>query len=166
MDTTEIRALIISQCGEDAIVGEVSLASPPCFIVPASKLVTIAQLLHTHESTYFDSLACITGVDNGPAQNTMEVIYHLYSIPFNLHLALKVIVTRNAEGEALPEIPTLTSIWKGANWHEREAYDLLGINFVGHPDLRRILLPADWEGHPLRKDYEHQAYYHGIKVEY
>jgi NADH-quinone oxidoreductase subunit C len=79
---------------------------------------------------------------------------------------LKVVVPRNIEGQAIPQIPTVSSIWKTADWHEREAFDLMGIEFVGHPDLRRILLPEDWVGHPLRKDYQVQDYYHGIQVKY
>jgi NADH-quinone oxidoreductase subunit C len=104
-------------------------------------------------------LACITGIDSGAEQ--LEVVYSLYSIPNNVHLQLKVAVSK-----ATPKVPSLCSLWAGANWHEREAYDLLGIEFEGHPDLRRILLPGDWEGHPLRKDYKAQDYYHGIKVAY
>jgi NADH-quinone oxidoreductase subunit C len=116
---------------------------------------------------YFDSLSCITGMDNGPQAGTMEVIYNLYSIPYDLHLMLKVRLERpKTANDPLPEVPSLTGIWKSADWMERETYDLLGIRFSGHPDLRRILLPADWEGYPLRKDYELQEYYHGIKVRY
>lgn len=91
----------------------------------------------------------------------MEVVYHLYSIPFNKALAVKIIVPRDH-----PEVPSVAHIWRTANWHEREAFDLLGIHFAGHPDLRRILLPADWEGHPLRKDYQEQSTYRGISVKY
>jgi len=94
------------------------------------------------------------------------VIYHLNSIPFEHSFVLKVEVTRNKEDEPLPQVFSLTPIWKTADWHEREAYDLVGIDFIGHPDLRRILLPADWQGHPLRKDYKEQEFYHGIKVKY
>ena len=106
-------------------------------------------------------LSCVTGVDNGPDVGTMEVIYNLYSIPFNHHLMIKVMLPRE-----LPVIESVSHIWKTAEWHEREVYDLFGIKFNNHPDLRRILLPADWEGFPLRKDYKHQDYYRGIRVEY
>ena len=91
----------------------------------------------------------------------MEVIYHLYSIPYDLHLALSVELSRKQ-----PTVDSVTAIWRGANWHEREAYDLLGIQFNNHPDLRRILLPEDWDGFPLRKDYQEQENYHDIKVKY
>ena len=106
-------------------------------------------------------LSSITGIDNGPEDNTMEVIYNLYSIPFDLHLMVKIKIDRESA-----IVPTVSDIWKTANWHEREIFDLLGIRFEGHPDLRRILLPNDWEGHPLRKDDILQEQYHGIKVDY
>jgi NADH-quinone oxidoreductase subunit C len=106
-------------------------------------------------------LSCVTGIDNGPETNTMEVAYNLYSIPFNNHLMIKATLPRDN-----PQVETVSTIWKTADWHEREAFDLFGIIFLNHPDLRRILLPADWEGHPLRKDYRHQEYYRNIKVEY
>jgi NADH-quinone oxidoreductase subunit C len=100
-------------------------------------------------------------VDNGVESGTMEVIYHLYSIPFNQSLALKVILSREN-----PELESVTSVWKTANWLEREVYDMFGITFHNHPDLRRILMPADWKGYPLRKDYKHEEYYRGIKIDY
>jgi NADH-quinone oxidoreductase subunit C len=106
-------------------------------------------------------LSCLTVVDNGPESGTIEVIYNLYSIPFNHHLTLKVAVNRE-----LPEVDSVEDIWKTANWHEREGYDMFGVTFKGHPDLRRILMPGDWEGFPLRKDYKHQEYYRDIKIEY
>ena len=129
--------------------------------VGVQDLVNVCAELHQNASTYFDLLSCVTGIDNGPAANTMEVIYNLYSIPYDNHLTIKVVLPRER-----PEIETVSHIWKTANWHERETFDLFGIHFKGHPDLRRILLPADWEGFPLRKDYKHQDYYRGIKVEY
>jgi NADH-quinone oxidoreductase subunit C len=135
--------------------------SPPAIKVSSDKLVEVCRELHTNPQTYFDMLSCLTGLDNGPQTGTMEVIYNLYSIPFNLHLMVKVTIPREK-----PRIDSVASIWRTADWHEREAYDMYGIIFNNHPDLRRILLPADWEGYPLRKDYKQQEYYRNIKVEY
>jgi NADH-quinone oxidoreductase subunit C len=106
-------------------------------------------------------LSCVTGIDNGPEAGTMEVIYNLYSIPFNRSLMLKVILPRDQA-----EMESVCGVWKGANWLEREVYDMFGIHFKNHPDLRRILMPADWEGYPLRKDYQHQELYRDIQVKY
>jgi NADH-quinone oxidoreductase subunit C len=89
------------------------------------------------------------------------VAYNLYSIPYDLHLMIKITVPRDNA-----EVDSLCEIWKTANWHEREVYDMFGLTFKNHPDLRRILLPADWEGYPLRKDYKVQDYYKGIKTDY
>lgn len=136
-------------------------ATPAALYVQASRIHAVCTLLHENEKTYFDQLSCLSGIDNGPEAGTMEVVYNLYSIPFNNHLMLKVILDRSN-----PEIHTVSDIWRTANWHERETYDLFGINFLNHPDLRRILLPKDWVGHPLRKDYEEQAEYHGMNVKY
>ncbi len=129
--------------------------------VPADKLVAICDLLWRNPQTYFDSLSCLTAIDLGPESGQMEVIYTLYSIPFHVTLLLRVVVDRQQ-----PEVPSLTGIWKTADWHEREAFDLLGVQFLGHPNLTRILLPADWQGHPLRKDYVEQERYHGIQVKF
>lgn len=127
--------------------------------IDAGDLKEACVLLHQHPSVFFDMLSCITAIDNGAEAGTIDVVYNLYSIPFNVHFALKVTVQRDKA-----VLDSVESIWKTANWHEREAYDMFGITFAGHPDLRRILLPADWEGHPLRKDYKQQEYYRGVKV--
>jgi NADH-quinone oxidoreductase subunit C len=137
----------------------------PFVVLRSKNLIKVCQSLHEYPTFFFDSLSCISAVDNGVAsENRFEVLYHLYSLLNEELFIIKVFAEENNEG--VPSIPSLTSIWKTADWHEREAYDLMGIDFVGHPDLRRILLPADWEGHPLRKDYEAQEIYHGIKVKY
>jgi NADH-quinone oxidoreductase subunit C len=136
-------------------------ATPKAIIVPSSEILKVCSELHQNKATYFDMLSCLTGIDNGVTSNTMEVVYNLYSIPFNHHLMLKVVVPREK-----PEVDSVSSIWRSANWYEREAFDMYGINFKGHPDLRRILMPADWEGHPLRKDYKHQEFYRDVKVQY
>jgi NADH-quinone oxidoreductase subunit C len=150
---------IISNIDKSAVV--VPNAVPTTVIVDANKLIEISNQLHTSPQTYFDQLSCVTGIDNGPDSKAMEVIYHLYSIPFNLSLALKVILPRDN-----PTVPTLSSIWKSANWLERETFDMYGIIFEGHPDLRRILMPADWEVYPLRKDYKEQDTYRDVQVKY
>jgi NADH-quinone oxidoreductase subunit C len=136
-------------------------ASPKAVKVHASDILAVCNELYRNPGTYFDMLSCLTGLDNGPQAGTMEVIYNLYSIPFNLHLMVKVTLPRDQ-----PMVDSVTSIWRTADWHEREAFDMYGITFRNHPDLRRILMPADWEGYPLRKDYKHQEYYRNIKVEY
>lgn len=146
---------------ESVITNIDEASSPKAIFIDASSLFSVMNLLHDNENLYFDSLSCLTGLDNGEEAGTMEVIYNLYSIPFDHHLMVKVIVNR-----ANPVLPTITSIWKTADWQEREAYDMLGIKFEDHPDLRRILMPADWDGYPLRKDYKEQEYYRGIKVDY
>ncbi|RAV98395.1 NADH-quinone oxidoreductase subunit C [Pseudochryseolinea flava] len=136
-------------------------ARPHAIILAAEDLLAVCEILQRNPATYFDMLSCITGIDNGAEANTMEVVYNLYSIPFNLHLMLKVVLPREN-----PRVESVSGIWKTADWLEREVFDMYGIQFLNHPDLRRILMPADWEGYPLRKDYKHQDYYRNIKVEY
>ncbi|MEY3416639.1 MAG: hypothetical protein RL060_750 [Bacteroidota bacterium] len=159
------KNIIIAKFGTAAIVQENTADIQPSLVVKTALITAICQELFENPASYIDYLSCITGIDNGVEKGTIEVIYHLYSIPFNKHLILKVFEPRG-DAAALPVVPSVTSVWQSANWHEREAYDLLGIHFEGHPDLRRILMPNDWEGYPLRKDYQEQATYHGIKVAY
>ncbi len=154
---TTIQEIIVATLGDTAI----EQANEQYIQIAPEKLPAVCQLLHTHEACYFDMLSCLTGLDNGTTQQTMEVVYHLYSIPYEHKLTLKVVVPREN-----PVVPSVSHLWKTADWHEREAFDLLGIVFSNHPNLRRILLPEDWEGHPLRKDYQAQEYYHGIQVKY
>ncbi len=138
----------------------------PVLSIPANQIAAVCQFLHGHDQLYFDYLACITAIDNGPGAATMEVIYNLTSIPYGHDLTLKIVFPRNTADQSLPTVPTVSHIWRTADWHEREAFDLFGIHFTDHPDLRRILLPEDWQGHPLRKDYTVQDRYHGIYVNY
>lgn len=156
----DILALVKEACrhGEPTVDTE---ASPKAIKINKDDLVAVCSTLIQHPATYFDMLSCITAIDNGVAAATFEIAYNLYSIPYNLHLMLKITLPRDNA-----EVNSIGTIWKTAEWHEREAFDMYGINFIGHPDLRRILMPADWEGHPLRKDYKHQEYYRNVKVEY
>lgn len=163
MTFQEIQQLISNQFGDIAIANTQN--PQPYLIVPAEHIADICQFLKTDERLFFDLLACISAVDNGPAAGTMEVVYNLTSIPYNHNLMLKVVVKRNTGDEPLPTVPSLAAIWRTADWHEREAFDLMGIRFAGHPDLRRILMPTDWTGHPLRKDYTDPDRYHGIRTQ-
>ncbi|MCS5551344.1 MAG: NADH-quinone oxidoreductase subunit C [Gammaproteobacteria bacterium] len=117
----------------------------------------IAKWLKSDEKLYFDSLQCNTGIDLG--EGVLESRYNLHSMK-HLH---KVEIRIKISAEK-PDIPSVEQVWRVADWFERETYDMFGINFIGHRDLRRILLPDDWEGWPLRKDYEEQETYHGIVV--
>jgi NADH-quinone oxidoreductase subunit C len=155
----EILALVKGRCTHSDPVADKS-STPGAIRIHADDLLPVMQEMQKHPSLYFDVLSCVTGIDNG-ATADMEVAYNLYSIPFNHALMIKVSVDR-----ANPRIESVSHFWRSANWLEREIFDMFGIVFLNHPDMRRILMPADWEGHPLRKDYKHQAYYRDIKVEY
>jgi NADH-quinone oxidoreductase subunit C len=114
--------------------------------IAASKISSVCGFLKYDRQ--FVRLSSVTAVDRYPAEPRFEVVYHLHSVAANQRVRLKCRL-----GGAEPAIESVTSVWRGANWYEREAFDLFGIRFLNHPDLRRILLPDDWEGHPLRKDY-------------
>ena len=135
----------------------------PILLIPSSHLLEICQFLKEDKDLFFDYLASITAIDNGPDKGNIDVLYHLTSIPYQRNCILKVRIPREIENTTLPSV---SKIWQTANWHEREAFDLVGVVFEGHPDLRRILLPSDWVGHPLRKDYQEEELYHGIKVKF
>ena len=137
-----------------------AMMTPKGVKIHAGDLRTVCTELYRNPELYFDMLSCLTAIDNGPATGTVEVVYNLYSIPFNHQVALKVVLPRDGA-----EVDSVQDIWKTANWHEREAWDMFGISFKGHPDLRRILMPADWDGHPLRKDYKQQESYRGVKLD-
>ncbi|MBX3243529.1 MAG: NADH-quinone oxidoreductase subunit C [Acidobacteria bacterium] len=130
---------------KDAL-GEVTIT------VPREAISDICVFLK--EDQAFDMLADLCGSDRGPEDDPrFEVNYHLFSTHHYSRLRLKVLLS---EDDAT--VPTVTNIWKTANWHERETYDLVGVIFDGHPDLRRILLPSDFDGHALRKDYPLRGY--------
>lgn len=162
----EIAAVIVEQLGEEVLLKAEGGVIQPYLELNPQYLPDVCRFLFQDPELYFDFLSCITGIDNGPEAGSMEVIYHLSSIPYGHRLVLKVTIPREGKNSELPSVPTVSGIWRTADWHEREVYDLLGIQFDGHSDMRRILLPADWEGYPLRKDYQEQEYYHGIKVKY
>jgi NADH-quinone oxidoreductase subunit C len=121
--------------------------------VEQSNLREACVLLKEDPACPFNFLSDITCVDWYPSEPRFEVIYHLLSIPHKERVRLKVKLNSSA-----PAVESLTSVWPGANYFEREVFDLFGVRFTGHPYLRRILMPEDWEGHPLRKDYPVEGY--------
>ena len=164
MSFDEIKELLQSKFGAESIIkGETTWLQSTLVIQP-DKIAEVCLELRDNPKAYFDLLECLSGVDYGLEENMFGVVYHLASIPYKTRLTLKVIKYHDRTRESLPSFPSVSSVWRTAEWHEREAYDLIGINFENHPDLRRILLPDDWEGYPLRKDYKAQEYYQGIKV--
>ncbi|HEV2863764.1 MAG TPA: NADH-quinone oxidoreductase subunit C [Pyrinomonadaceae bacterium] len=123
-------------------------------VVPRAAIAEVCAHLKAAPGFEFDMLADITGVDRGPEEEPrFEVNYHLFSTRRYHRLRLKVLLDQEDT-----RVPTVTSVWRTANWHERETFDMFGVVFDGHPDLRRILLPDDWQGHALRKDFPLRGY--------
>lgn len=172
---TDLYDLLAANLPAERIVASDLEAADPWIQLDPAAWQSAAELLATHEALYFDLCESLAGVDLGPKENRMGVVVHLSSIPHGHRLVLKCFVDRHPLDEEgnpdaslpeLPSIPSLSGIWRAADWHEREAYDLFGILFEGHPDLRRMFLPPDWEGFPLRKDYSTPEEYHSIQVDY
>lgn len=158
-----------------AVTGGDPRAIDPWVKVVPDRLRETCLALRDDPDLRFQMLHCITVVDYfepDPKKAAkagwtphLELIYHLSSLAHRHRLVLKVDLPRWKDGVAgeLPEVPTLSDVWRTAEWHEREVYDLSGVRFLGHPDLRRILCPRDWVGHPLRKDYQMPLEYRGIR---
>jgi NADH-quinone oxidoreductase subunit C len=174
MSGTAFLERLKKQFGE-AITGANLSALDPWVEVSPGGLLAVCKYLRDEPDLRFDMLNCVSGVDylevdakkaaKNDWQPRIEVVYHLSSLAKKTSLVLKVILPRwqfDQPGE-LPQVPSVSGIWSTANWHEREVFDLIGIRFTGHPDMRRILCPEDWVGHPLRKDYEMPLEYHGIR---
>lgn len=147
MDLDELSNKIKEKFPE-AILNTYSFREEDTIVLRAEDLLGICRYLRDDPQLSFNYLTDLCGVDYFPREPRFEVVYHLCSLNTRRRLRLKVPLL-----EACPKLSSVTPLWKGAEWLEREVYDLLGITFVGHPDLRRILLPPDWQGHPLRKDY-------------
>ncbi|MCA9037470.1 MAG: NADH-quinone oxidoreductase subunit C [Planctomycetaceae bacterium] len=175
MDIQSIHQLLSERFGESVVGSSVHEAIDPWIQVSAENLVEVAQFLRDDERLQFNHLNDLCGVDYfepDPKKSAkfghephVEVVYQLQSVPKGHRLKIKVCVERWKSGTPgdLPVVPSVSSVWGIANWHEREAYDLVGITFDGHPNLRRILCPEDWVGHALRKDYEFPHEYHGVR---
>jgi len=175
MDTPAILEKLEGRFGQ-GIVGSDLEAIDPWIEIAAERLPEVCRYLRDEPDLRFNLLNCISGVDyfqpdpkkaaKTEWQPHMEVVYHLSSLIHKHRLVLKVCLPRWQDDTPgrLPQVPTVTGVWSTANWHEREVFDLCGVQFAGHPDLRRILCPEDWVGHPLRKDYQMPTEYHGLRV--
>ena len=132
-------------------------------VTPAA-IQDVCRFLRDEPGLEFRELMNLSGVDNldekDATKSSYELVYHLHSMKHRHRATLKVVLPR----EDGVSVPTISGLWPMADWAEREVWDLFGVRFEGHPDLRRILLPDDWQGHPLRKDYKDPEDYHGIKV--
>ncbi len=175
MDTQAILERLDERFAQQ-IVGSNLEAVDPWVEVTPDGLPEVCRYLRDEPDLRFNLLNCISGVDYfqpDPKKAAkvdwephLEVVYHLSSLTHKHRLVLKVRLPRwkdDVEGQ-LPGVPTVSHVWSTADWHEREVFDLCGVRFLGHPDLRRILCPEDWEGHPLRKDYQMPSEYHGIRT--
>jgi NADH-quinone oxidoreductase subunit C len=157
MESTAIQKKLEGEFG--AVVGPVNEGRIESWIeVDADKIDAVCERLRDDPELAFDGLMNMTGCDY-PDKGHIQIVYSLMSYEHGHELTLKV----NAERDA-PAVNTVEYVWPAANWLEREVYDLLGVDFVGHSDLRRILLPDDWIGYPLRKDYVEAPDYHGIST--
>ena len=159
----------------ERIVGSNLEAMDPWVEVLPEALRDVCFYLKRDADLSFDMLNCISAVDylhtdakkaaKAGWEPHIDLVYHLSSISKKHTLVLKVTLPRWKDGVegSLPQVPSVNDVWRTADWHEREVFDLSGIEFTGHPDLRRILCPEDWVGYPLRKDYEMPLEYHGIR---
>jgi NADH-quinone oxidoreductase subunit C len=157
MTPEEIQQSLAAKFGD--AVGPLQPANQdPWVEVKPASVVEVCAFLKSDPKLRFDCLMNLSAVD-WPKQNQIHVIYHLFSYEKRHAFILKVKLDR-----AAPSVPSVEPVWRSADWLEREQYDLLGVTFEGHPDLRRIMLPDDWVGHPLRKDYVEEAQYHQIST--
>lgn len=155
----EIHDVLKASFGEAVLDAKLDGVIDPWIVIAPGRIKEVARFLRDDERMLFDSLMLLTGMDY--TKSRLGVVYHLHSMKWNHKIVLKTDVTVDQ-----PHVQSVESIWKTANWQEREAFDMYGVIFDGHPDLRRILMPDDWEGYPLRKDYQVPEFYNGMKVPY
>ena len=161
MTPKEIYEALTAHFGETVLAFDNEMAGEPNIRIAPSAIAEVCEYLAETDTLAFDSLMCLSGVDLSAKDEDLAVVYHLYAMKHRHSVVLKATVPKTN-----PHLPSVSHIWKTANWHEREAYDLYGIFFQGHNDLRRILLPDDWDGYPLRKDYTEPEIYRGMRVPY
>lgn len=159
MTPQEIHDGLKARFGDAILDFKADAVTEPWIRIAPDRMKEVGLFLRDTPELQFDYLMCLSGIDNN--DGTLGTVYHLYSLVKKHRVVLKATVTKNN-----PQTQSVESVWKAANWHERESFDLLGIIYTEHPDLRRILCPYDWEGHPLRKDYKLPEFYNGMKVPY
>jgi NADH-quinone oxidoreductase subunit C len=156
-ESSSQNADVVAEClrvwNAKAVAEVIEFRGETTIVVPRELLRGAAERCREDAKLKFDLLTDATCVDRYPVEPRFELNYHLVSIPRRDKVRLRVLI-----GGQDPVVDTLVPVWPGANWLEREIFDLFGIRFNGHPDLRRILLPDDWEGHPLRRDYPVEGY--------
>jgi NADH-quinone oxidoreductase subunit C len=155
MNPQEIAALLTEKFGSQILESKPDAINPWSAVEP-SAILAICQFIRSEERLEMDHLELLGGADY---KDRMEVVYIVYSMKFHHRYTLKCRLTRET-----PKVQSVESVWAVANWHEREAFDMFGIVFEGHSDLRRILCPDDWEGYPLRKDYKFPKNYRDMPV--
>jgi NADH-quinone oxidoreductase subunit C len=133
----------------DDVVEVVTFRGDTTVVVKPEHIVEICRTLKDDHAAGFKYLSMIAGLDHLPASPRFGLVYNLYAHKNHSRITLKTFL----KDDQAPVIDSVTSVWATANWHEREVYDMMGIRFNGHPDLRRLLMPGDWVGHPQRKDY-------------
>lgn len=157
MDITEIHQALVSHFGDEVIRGLTAVEEgirDPFLTVAGDEIDRVGLFCRVEPGLAFDFCQSITGLDTG---ETVTCVYHLYS-----YRHLHTLVLKTTTPRAEPVLPSCVSVWPAVDWYEREVYDLFGVRFEGHPDLRRLLLPEDWVGHPGLKDYVEQPTYRGI----
>ncbi|MBC8479712.1 MAG: NADH-quinone oxidoreductase subunit C [FCB group bacterium] len=154
MDFKNIKKVLDLRCPDCAVAGE----EEQVFFVQPENWTAVAHVLQKDEDLTFDSLMCLTGYHKAD-DDVLGVAYNFHSMSKLHKVEIRIEVPVSS-----PEIPSVATRWRAADWHEREAFDMYGIIFTDHPDLKRILLPDDWAGYPLRKNYETPDYYHGMPI--
>ncbi len=173
--TEEIFEILKNNFADDVIELVEDLPTEKFIKVEPLSIKKISNFLRTEDGLKFDTLMCLSGVDEADGEKvkddnkneiiqggSLSVYYHLDSVELKQKVTIKVETPRDN-----PEVESVENVWKCADWHEREAYDMYGIKFLNHPNLERILMPYDWDaGYPLRKDYQNPEFYKGMKVPY
>ena len=159
MDFPGILEYLNNSLGKDFLIIDEELP-PETVKVSAQNWNRLASFLREDELLFFDAMMCITGIDEGIESEYLAVMYNHHSMKYKHKIEVYIQISKSE-----PKVPSVEQIWRIADWFEREIYDMYGIEFEGHRDLRRILLPSDWEGFPLRKDYKFPETYHGIVVD-